>query len=58
MRDMIVDYLKKLGLPVTRENYVKTNWMGDLDPKMPLSAELEASLPKDLQAKNKKEELQ
>jgi hypothetical protein len=51
MSDLIVDYLKKHNIPVTRESYINLNWMGDHDPSKPLPAELEAELPKDLQLK-------
>jgi hypothetical protein len=53
--DAIIKYLEKLGLPITRDNYVLLNWVGDADPKQPLPAELEASLPKNLQLKAEKE---
>ena len=46
--DYVLDYLKKKGTPVTRENYVSTNWPG-ADPNKPLPAELEADIPKELQ---------
>jgi hypothetical protein len=49
MDDSIVAYLKKLNIPVTRENYIAVNWMGDYPADEPLPAELEASLPKELQ---------
>lgn len=47
--DSIVETLKRLGLPVDRDHYVSLNWCGDYDPKKPLPAELEASLPEELQ---------
>jgi hypothetical protein len=47
--DLVVGYLKKLGLPVTRENYIGLNWCGDYQWDKPLPAELEASLPEELQ---------
>ena len=47
--DSVVEYLKKLNLPVTRENYIAINWMGDYPANKPLPAELEASLPEELQ---------
>lgn len=51
MKDYVLDYLKENNLPVTRENYINVNWMGDYDPAEPLPAELEASLPEELQLK-------
>jgi hypothetical protein len=54
MIDYTLDYLKKNKIPVTRENYIGLDFAGDYDPKQPLPAELEASLPKELQL-NKKE---
>lgn len=59
MKDYTLEYLEKNKIPVTRENYVGLNWLGDLDPKEPLPAELEAELPDDLQhpdVKNQKGE--
>lgn len=53
MKDLTVEYLKENGLPVTRENYINTNWLGEYDPAEPLPAELEASLPEELQMKEK-----
>lgn len=49
--DYTLDYLKKNDIPVTRENYVALNWMGDYSADKPLPAELEASLPASLQLK-------
>jgi hypothetical protein len=49
--DYTLEYLKKSGIPVTRENYVGLNWLGDYDPAKPLPAELEASLPAEIQMK-------
>ena len=47
--DYTLEYLKKNGIPVTRENYIGLNWAGDYDSKQALPAELEASLPEELQ---------
>jgi hypothetical protein len=47
--DPIVEYLNKLNLRVTRENYISINWCGDYEWDTPLPAELEASLPEVLQ---------
>jgi hypothetical protein len=49
MRDLIVEYLKKHNLPVTRENYVALAFLGDSDGKEMFDAELEAELPEELQ---------
>lgn len=52
MTDHVYDYLKKKG-PVTREDYINLNWMGDIDGvefrNKPLDAELEAEMPEELQ---------
>lgn len=47
--DSTLLYLQKHNIPVTRENYISLNWMGDYPADQPLPAELEASLPKELQ---------
>jgi hypothetical protein len=48
-KDITLDALKRRNMPVTRENYILMNWMGDYDPSEPLPAELEAELPDFLQ---------
>jgi hypothetical protein len=45
--DIIVEKLKKVGLPVTRENYLLFAYLGN--PPGKLSAEEEAQLPRELQ---------
>lgn len=47
--DIIVDYLKKHNIPVTRENYVALNTLGDETGKTVLDGENEAELPEELQ---------
>ena len=47
--DPIVEYLKQLNLPVTRQNYISINWCGEYQWDKPLPPELEASLPEELQ---------
>lgn len=54
--DHILEYMKKHELPLNRQTYVSLNWMGEQDPSKPLPAELEASLPKELQMKDNKED--
>lgn len=49
MVDYVMNYLKEHNIPVTRENYIEINWMGEVDPKQPLPAELEAEMPESLQ---------
>lgn len=56
MKDYTLEYLKKNNIPVTRENYVGLNFLGDYDPKEALPAELEADLPKELQIEKEKGE--
>ena len=46
--DYVKQYLEKTGVPVTRKNYVGTNWPG-ADYDKPLPAELEAEIPEELQ---------
>jgi hypothetical protein len=53
--DYTLEYLKKHDIPVTRENYVLLNWLGDVAPDN-LPAELEAELPKELQSNTKEKE--
>ena len=47
--DSVLEYLRDNDIPVTRENYIGLNWMGEYDPTQPLPAELEAELPEGLQ---------
>jgi hypothetical protein len=46
-KDIVVEKLKKVGLPVTRENYLFFAYLGN--PPEKLSAEEEAQLPRELQ---------
>lgn len=46
--DHVYEWLKSKG-PVTRADYVNTNWFGKYDPNRPLPAELEAEIPEELQ---------
>ena len=55
MVDYVMNYLKEHNIPVTRENYIEINWMGDYDPSKPLPAELEAELPSALQMQDEEE---
>lgn len=48
MKDIIVEYLKSKGIPVTRENYIALDSLGDHDGKSMLEAEQEAELPEQL----------
>ena len=49
MKDIVLDYMKKKGIPATRENYVALDTLGDQDGKGVLPAEQEADLPEELQ---------
>lgn len=49
MIDWTLKYMKEANIPITRDNYVELNWMGDYDPKQPLPAELESEIPEELQ---------
>jgi hypothetical protein len=44
--DVVVQLLLRVGLPVTRRNYIELNWLGEV-PEW--GAELEAELPPELQ---------
>jgi len=46
--DSTVESLNQLGLPVTRENYLRLAFMGN-PPDEPLDGEIEAELPRFLQ---------
>ena len=43
--DYVKEYLRKLGLPLTRENYLRLAYGDKVDPTKSLGAELEAELP-------------
>lgn len=47
--DYTLNYMKENNIPLTRENYIEINWMGDYKADEPLPAELEAELPKQFQ---------
>jgi hypothetical protein len=47
--DLVLEYMKKHDIPVTRENYVSLNTLGDADGGQLLEGENEAELPEDLQ---------
>lgn len=47
--DHVLEYMKKNNIPVTRENYVLINWLGEYSADEELPAELEAELPTELQ---------
>lgn len=49
MSDLLLEYLKKHNIPVTRENYVTLATLGDQNGSEPLGAELESELPEGLQ---------
>jgi len=55
MKDYTLEYLKTHHIPVTRENYIGLDFLGDYDPKEMLPAELEAALPKEIQLKGKED---
>ena len=45
-QQQVIDLMKQAGIPITRENYINTNWG---DPDLEWTAELEAELPEELQ---------
>ncbi len=45
--DLIIDYMEKEGIPMTRENYLDLAFMGDVPDE--LDPEFEASMPEALQ---------
>jgi hypothetical protein len=55
-KDPIIEYMKENDIPVTRDNYIGLNWLGDYDPSEPLPAELEADLPEELQIHDEEED--
>lgn len=48
--DGTVRLLERLGIPVTRENYITLASAGQIDPSEPLDGEIEAGLPRELRA--------
>lgn len=55
MKDPIVEYLKSKGIPVTRENYITLDTLGDHDGEGMLDAEQESELPEELKLEKEKE---
>ena len=53
--DGTVRRLQELGIPVTRENYLRLAFMGN-PPEEPLDGEVEDMLPEELQQWNEDEE--
>lgn len=43
MVDYVLEYMKQHNIPLTRENYLEINYMGN--PPDPMPAELEAEIP-------------
>jgi hypothetical protein len=43
--DPMIQFMISHDIPITRENYIRWNWFGDLDPNEPLPAECEAEIP-------------
>ncbi len=43
---MIIDTMKELGIPITRENFDQWNWM--FDPVPDFDPDIEASLPEEV----------
>ena len=52
MMDHTLEYMKKRGIPITRENYKFFNWLGDPPPE-PLDPEIEADLPEEIRWKTR-----
>jgi hypothetical protein len=48
VEDEIVKWLKKEGLPVTKENWLRVNFMGSLPDE--IDGELEAEIPREVRA--------
>jgi hypothetical protein len=44
--DPVLQLMRDRGIPITRENYIEMNWMGD--PPEPWTAEDEDQLPEEL----------
>ena len=47
--DATLAMMIKLGMPITRENYIEMNWLGSVVD--PLPAELDEELPEQLRMK-------
>jgi len=59
--DEIIQWMKELDIPITRQNYIDLAWMED--PPKPWTVEAEQQLPKELQEwdflnKEKEDDLQ
>ena len=52
--DHVLNYMKKINVPLTRENYLDYAYFGN--PPEELSAEEEAALPEELQLQEDTEE--
>lgn len=51
MEDIVLNYMKKYGLPLTREKYLEMAYLGK--PPTQLSAEEEAEIPEQFQFEEK-----
>lgn len=45
--DPILDWMKKYGVPLTRENYLDLNYLGNVPDE--IGPEIEAELPREVQ---------
>lgn len=51
---IVLDYMKKHNIPLTRENYLQIAYLGD--PPEELGAEEEAEIPEEIQSSNHEED--
>lgn len=49
MKSIVLEYMKKNNIPLTRENYLNINYMGN--PPEELGAEQEFEIPEEIQDK-------
>jgi hypothetical protein len=47
-KSITIEAMKKLGIPLTRENYLLNNYPDYTDPRFELSAEAEAAIPEEV----------
>jgi hypothetical protein len=54
--DLLLEYMRRRGIEINRENYLQLATLGDESGAEMLDAELEAELPQELQHPDFKEE--
>ena len=51
---IVLDYMKKHNIPLTRENYLQINYMGDVPEE--LDAEAEAEIPEEIRSSSNEDD--